>query len=204
MYLILRLYSFLEFSRQYNILTMELVFKKTFYSILIQIYVLSMILVIISWISFWLDAKATATRASLGITMLLSLVNQLTEMNENRPFVSPITVGEVWIGTCMIFVIGSLFELALVSYFISGASNIEEIRKELIIESTVLQNDVKSFKKNSNLTNIDKKSNSTVSHTKIGFKSLTMLLSKMFSRYSIIVIIEQGKEIILNNIVIRT
>jgi hypothetical protein len=45
-------------------------------------------LVIVSWLSFWLDANAVPARVSLGVTTLLTMATQTTGINNSLPPVS--------------------------------------------------------------------------------------------------------------------
>lgn len=44
---------------------------------LVQIYVPSTLLVIVSWVSFWLDRSAVPARVTLGVTTLLTITTQV-------------------------------------------------------------------------------------------------------------------------------
>ena len=55
---------------------MELIFKREFSYYLITIYVPCCMLVIVSWVSFWLDPNAVPARVSLGVTTLLTMSTQ--------------------------------------------------------------------------------------------------------------------------------
>ena len=56
-------------------MTVDLTFKREFSYYLLTIYVPSM-LVIVSWVSFWLDPNAVPARVSLGVTTLLTMSTQ--------------------------------------------------------------------------------------------------------------------------------
>lgn len=44
---------------------------------LVQIYGPSTLLVIVSWVSFWLDRTAVPARVTLGVTTLLTITTQV-------------------------------------------------------------------------------------------------------------------------------
>lgn len=54
------------FSGEYSCLKVDLLFKREFSYYLIQIYIPCCMLVIVSWVSFWLDQGAVPARVSLG------------------------------------------------------------------------------------------------------------------------------------------
>ncbi|VDO09946.1 unnamed protein product [Haemonchus placei] len=53
--------------------------KVMFY--LAQIYLPSTLLVVVSWVSFWLDRTAVPARVTLGVTTLLTMTTQVGEEN---------------------------------------------------------------------------------------------------------------------------
>ena len=61
---------------EYSCLKVELIFKREFSYYLITIYVPCCMLVIVSWVSFWLDPNAVPARVSLGVTTLLTMSTQ--------------------------------------------------------------------------------------------------------------------------------
>ncbi|CAM9397624.1 unnamed protein product [Lampetra planeri] len=82
---------------------------------LIQLYIPSMLLVIISWLSFWIDMSAAPARASLGITTILTITTQSSAANSQLPKVSYIKAIDVWMGMCQVFVFAALLEFAAVN-----------------------------------------------------------------------------------------
>ena len=73
---------------EYSCLKVNLLFKREFSYYLIQIYIPCCMLVIVSWVSFWLDANAVPARVSLGVTTLLTMATQTTGINNSLPPVS--------------------------------------------------------------------------------------------------------------------
>ena len=61
---------------EYSCLTVDLTFKREFSYYLLTIYVPCCMLVIVSWVSFWLDPNAVPARVSLGVTTLLTMSTQ--------------------------------------------------------------------------------------------------------------------------------
>ena len=59
-------------------------------------------LVIVSWVSFWLDAKSVPARVSLGVTTLLTMSTQTSSINNTLPPVSYTKVKIVGVGTCCV------------------------------------------------------------------------------------------------------
>ena len=73
-------------------------------------------LVIVSWVSFWLDQNAVPARVSLGVTTLLTMATQTSGINAALPPVSYTKAIDVWTGVCLMFVFGAMLEFALVNY----------------------------------------------------------------------------------------
>uniref|UniRef100_S4RAR3 Glycine radical domain-containing protein n=1 Tax=Petromyzon marinus TaxID=7757 RepID=S4RAR3_PETMA len=82
---------------------------------LIQVYFPSCLLVIISWLSFWLSVESTPARVSLGITTILTVTTQMTSANAALPKMSYIKAMDVWMAACQVFVFAALLESTVVS-----------------------------------------------------------------------------------------
>lgn len=106
----------LNITGEYSCLTVNLDFKREFSYYLIQIYIPCCMLVIVSWVSFWLDPNAIPARVSLGVTTLLTMATQISGINASLPPVSYTKAIDVWTGSCLTFVFGALLEFALVNY----------------------------------------------------------------------------------------
>jgi len=114
----------------YSCLKVNLLFKREFSYYLIQIYVPCCMLVIVSWVSFWLDANAVPARVSLGVTTLLTMATQTTGINNSLPPVSYTKAIDVWTGVCLTFVFSALLEFALVNYASRSDAHIEKMIKQ--------------------------------------------------------------------------
>ncbi|CAG2162727.1 unnamed protein product [Oppiella nova] len=110
------LYSIRISLGEYSCLKVDLQFKREFSYYLIQIYIPCCMLVIVSWVSFWLDPNAIPARVSLGVTTLLTMATQISGINSSLPPVSYTKAIDVWTGVCLTFVFGALLEFALVNY----------------------------------------------------------------------------------------
>lgn len=58
----------------YSRLTLKLYFVRSLGHYILQIYLPSTLIVILSWVSFWLDRTSAPARISLGITTVLTMV----------------------------------------------------------------------------------------------------------------------------------
>jgi anionic glutamate receptor len=108
----------------------DLVFKREFSYYLIQIYIPCCMLVIVSWVSFWLDQDAIPARVSLGVTTLLTMATQTSGINAALPPVSYTKAIDVWTGVCLTFAFGALLEFALVNYATRCDMHSENVKKQ--------------------------------------------------------------------------
>lgn len=100
----------------YSCVKIDLLFKREFSYYLILIYVPCCMLVIVSWVSFWIDPNSSAARVALGVTSLLTMSRQISSINASLPPVSYTKAVDVWTGACLTFVFGALLEFAVVNY----------------------------------------------------------------------------------------
>lgn len=75
---------------------------------LIQIYIPSSLIVIISWVSFWLNRGATPARVGLGVTTVLTMTTLMASTNAALPKISYVKSIDVYLGACFFMVFTSL------------------------------------------------------------------------------------------------
>ncbi|XP_013189389.1 gamma-aminobutyric acid receptor subunit beta-like [Amyelois transitella] len=100
----------------YSRLACEIQFVRSMGYYLIQIYIPSGLIVIISWVSFWLNRNATPARVSLGVTTVLTMTTLMSSTNAALPKISYVKSIDVYLGTCFVMVFASLLEYATVGY----------------------------------------------------------------------------------------
>ncbi|XP_050416355.1 glycine receptor subunit alpha-2 [Patella vulgata] len=81
----------------------------------IQVYIPSILIVGLSWVSFWLDLNAIPARVSLGVLTVLTLNTHGSNVQAALPKVSYIKAIDVWTVACLIFVFSALLEFAYVN-----------------------------------------------------------------------------------------
>ncbi|XP_045134989.1 glutamate-gated chloride channel-like isoform X3 [Portunus trituberculatus] len=116
---------------EYSCLLVALIFKREFSYYLIQYYIPCCMLVIVSWVSFWLDQNAVPARVALGVTTLLTMSTQTSSINQSLPPVSYTKAIDVWTGVCLTFVFGALLEFALVNYASRSDKHREKLKEKL-------------------------------------------------------------------------
>ena len=82
---------------------------------LIQYYIPSILLVILSWVSFWISVDAVVARVNIGLLTVLTLTTQSTGSRDQLPRVSYVKAIDVWMSTCLVFAFASLIEFAIVN-----------------------------------------------------------------------------------------
>ena len=75
---------------------------------LIQIYIPSSLIVVISWVSFWLNRGATPARVGLGVTTVLTMTTLMASTNAALPKISYVKSIDVYLGFCFFMVFASL------------------------------------------------------------------------------------------------
>lgn len=100
----------------YSRLVCEIQFVRSMGYYLIQIYIPASLIVIISWVSFWLHRNATPARVALGVTTVLTMTTLMSSTNAALPKISYIKSIDVFLGTCFVMVFASLLEYATVGY----------------------------------------------------------------------------------------
>ena len=93
-------------------------------------YIPTCLIVMMSWISFWIKPEAVPARVTLGVTSLLTLSTQHANSQKALPPVSYIKAIDMFMNACTVFVFCSLIEYALINVIMGDASEIERKNKE--------------------------------------------------------------------------
>lgn len=100
----------------YSRLICEIRFVRSMGYYLIQIYIPASLIVVISWVSFWLHRNAAPARVSLGVMTVLTMTTLMSSTNSQLPKISYVKSIDVFLGTCFVMVFASLLEYAAVGY----------------------------------------------------------------------------------------
>lgn len=101
----------------YSRLACEIQFVRSMGYYLIQIYIPSGLIVIISWVSFWLNRCATPARVSLGVTTVLTMTTLMSSTNAALPKISYVKSIDVYLGTCFVMVFASLLGKYIITIY---------------------------------------------------------------------------------------
>lgn len=102
----------------YSRMSLEIQFVRSMGYYLIQIYIPSGLIVIISWVSFWLNRQATPARVSLGVTTVLTMTTLMSSTNAALPKISYVKSIDIFLGTCFVMVFASLLGKSCYSLFL--------------------------------------------------------------------------------------
>ena len=83
-------------------------------------YIPTCLIVIMSWVSFWIKPDAVPARVTLCVTSLLTLSTQHAQSQKSLPPVSYIKAIDIFMSSCTLFVFGSLMEYALVNILMTA------------------------------------------------------------------------------------
>ncbi|KAH3831314.1 glycine receptor subunit alpha-2-like [Dreissena polymorpha] len=82
---------------------------------IVQVFVPSILIVVLSWVSFWVDHDAVPARISLGVLTVLTMTTQSSGARQSLPQVSYVKAIDVWMSTCLMFVFAALIEYSYVN-----------------------------------------------------------------------------------------
>lgn len=100
----------------YSRLACELYFVRSLGYYVIHIYIPSSLIVVLSWVSFWLHRDAAPARVALGVTTVLTMTTLISSTNAALPKISYLKSIDVYLVTCFVMVFAAILEYAAVSY----------------------------------------------------------------------------------------
>ncbi|CAL8100234.1 unnamed protein product [Calicophoron daubneyi] len=98
---------------QYTCLKATFKLQRQLGSYLATTYVPNILIIMVSWLSFWVNVDSAPARVPLGLLSLLGILTQAISVSSNLPRVSYIKAIDVWMIFSIIFVISVLVEYAL-------------------------------------------------------------------------------------------
>ncbi|XP_037048239.1 pH-sensitive chloride channel 2-like isoform X2 [Bradysia coprophila] len=127
------------FAGNYSSLSFSLHLSRQMGFYLMDYFLPSMMIVAISWVSFWLQADQSAPRIMLGTSTMLTFITLASAQGKTLPKVSYIKVSEVWFLGCTGFIFGSLVEFAFVNTIWRRKKNVElkKVNSKYILKSTL-------------------------------------------------------------------
>ena len=124
----------------YQRLSLSFVLQRNIGYFLFQTYLPSVLIVMLSWVSFWINHEATSARVALGkpsappvrsssidlvrtlagITTVLTMTTISTGVRSSLPRISYVKAIDIYLVMCFVFVFAALLEYAAVNYLYWG------------------------------------------------------------------------------------
>ncbi|VEN58385.1 unnamed protein product [Callosobruchus maculatus] len=123
-------------SAEYSMLLVSFHLQRHMGNFLIQVYGPCVLLVVLSWVSFWLNREATADRVSLGITTVLTMTFLGLEARTDLPKVPYPTALDFFVFLSFAFIFATIIQFAVVHYFTKYGSGECYFSSELNSESS--------------------------------------------------------------------
>merc|ERR1719422_262404 len=103
-------------SGNYSRLLADVIFTRSMGYYMIQVYIPSSLIVVMSWVSFWLNRGAAPARVGLGVTTVLTMTTLINSVNAALPKISYMKSIDIYLFVCFFMVFGALIEYACVGY----------------------------------------------------------------------------------------
>lgn len=102
---------FFPLSAEYSMLLVNFHLQRHMGNFLIQVYGPCVLLVVLSWVSFWLNREATADRVSLGITTVLTMTFLGLEARTDLPKVPYPTALDFFVFLSFAFIFATIIQV---------------------------------------------------------------------------------------------
>ncbi|XP_037080118.1 pH-sensitive chloride channel 2-like [Pollicipes pollicipes] len=106
---------------------------------LLDYYIPSGLLVIVSWVSFWLSPEAAPARVTLGTSTMLTFITLSNSIKNSLPKVSYTKFVDIWLFICTTFIFLSLVEFAFVNTIHRRRKNValKKVTTKHVLKSTL-------------------------------------------------------------------
>jgi len=101
---------------EFSCIQLSLILNRSMGYFMIQLFIPTALIVILSWMSFWINIEAAPARTSLGVTTVLMITTQTSNSRSSLPKVSYVKALDIWMATCLLFVFAALLEYAVVNF----------------------------------------------------------------------------------------
>ncbi|XP_035812616.1 gamma-aminobutyric acid receptor subunit beta-3 isoform X1 [Amphiprion ocellaris] len=127
----------------YPRLSLSFKLKRNIGYFILQTYMPSILITILSWVSFWINYDASAARVALGITTVLTMTTINTHLRETLPKIPYVKAIDMYLMGCFVFVFLALLEYAFVNYIFFGRG--PQMQKKLAEKAQKANNDRNKF-----------------------------------------------------------
>lgn len=105
----------------YQRLSLSFELKRNVGFFIFQTYLPSILIVMLSWVSFWINHESPPARVALGITTVLTMTTISTGVRSSLPRISYVKAIDIYLVMCFVFVFAALLEYAAVNYMFWAA-----------------------------------------------------------------------------------
>ncbi|MBN3284153.1 GBRB3 protein, partial [Polyodon spathula] len=130
----------------YPRLSLSFKLKRNIGYFILQTYMPSILITILSWVSFWINYDASAARVALGITTVLTMTTINTHLRETLPKIPYVKAIDLYLMGCFVFVFLALLEYAFVNYIFFGRG--PQLQKKLAEKIEKANNDRSKYEGN--------------------------------------------------------
>lgn len=113
----------------YQRLSLSFELKRNVGFFIFQTYLPSILIVMLSWVSFWINHESPPARVALGITTVLTMTTISTGVRSSLPRISYVKAIDIYLVMCFVFVFAALLEYAAVNYMFWAAKAPPKILK---------------------------------------------------------------------------
>uniref|UniRef100_A0A3P9PUS6 Gamma-aminobutyric acid type A receptor subunit beta3 n=1 Tax=Poecilia reticulata TaxID=8081 RepID=A0A3P9PUS6_POERE len=160
----------------YPRLSLSFKLKRNIGYFILQTYMPSILITILSWVSFWINYDASAARVALGITTVLTMTTINTHLRETLPKIPYVKAIDMYLMGCFVFVFLALLEYAFVNYIFFGRG--PQMQKKLALKALKANNERGRFDR----PKVDSRGNVLLTsleiHNEVGSNEVTTTLSE--------------------------
>ncbi|XP_037316048.2 gamma-aminobutyric acid receptor subunit pi [Pungitius pungitius] len=117
---------------KYPKLVLHFALRRNVLFFILETYVPSILLVVLSWVSFWISQSSVPARTCIGVTTVLTMTTLMMGARTSLPnancFIKAI---DVYLGICFTFIFGALVEYAYAHFYTVKHHTIEDLHREL-------------------------------------------------------------------------
>ncbi|KAM9358140.1 gamma-aminobutyric acid receptor subunit beta-3 isoform 2-T2 [Symphorus nematophorus] len=168
----------------YPRLSLSFKLKRNIGYFILQTYMPSILITILSWVSFWINYDASAARVALGITTVLTMTTINTHLRETLPKIPYVKAIDMYLMGCFVFVFLALLEYAFVNYIFFGRG--PQMQKKLAEKAQKANNDRERFDR----PRVDSQGNILLTtleiHNEVGGNEITTTVSETHNSSSMV------------------
>eukprot|EP00063_Salmo_salar_P093687 XP_014068522.1 PREDICTED: gamma-aminobutyric acid receptor subunit pi-like [Salmo salar] len=119
----------------YPKLVLHFALRRNVLFFILETYAPSTLLVVLSWVSFWISQSSVPARTCIGVTTVLTMTTLMMGARTSLPnancFIKAI---DVYLGICFTFIFGALLEYACAHFCTTQHQTVGDIHRELLQE----------------------------------------------------------------------